>query len=242
MNDHIGKPIDLNDVIHTLLRYCTPRAVTAVETASVTDKHAIAPEFAFENALNRMGGNRALFIRLVTQFGDAARAVIADFADSLRRNENAQAAAAMHTLAGLASSIGAVRMAAHAVKTEARLYHPETHIPVNSTIRIFDVLARRTQDALRTFAAQDRFAPAAIAQSEAASDPSLLPLRLAELDTLLRSANMRALQVFSQLEGMIGSENNAHLLTLKQAVNSLDFKRALECSQQLRASLGVANH
>lgn len=31
MNDHIGKPFDLNDVVHTLLRYCTPRPVTAVE-------------------------------------------------------------------------------------------------------------------------------------------------------------------------------------------------------------------
>ena len=174
----------------------------------------------------------------------------------------------MHTLAGLASSIGAVRMAAHASKTEARLRAAEVSIDPNSTIRIFDVLARRTQDALRSLTAQDSFAAAGAVWSgepgidadlgadagadvitdttaDPTADPSADAMRvqqcLAELEMLLRSANMRALPVFSQLEHLMRSENNAQLLTLKQAVNSLDFKRALQCSQALRNSLGLVN-
>ena len=268
MNDHIGKPIDLNDVIQTLLRYCTPRSANPVIKVTETEASGIAPEFEFDAALKRMGGNRTLFARLAAQFSDAGSAVIADFADSLRRQEYTDAGNAMHTLAGLASSIGAVRMAAHASKTEARLRAAEVSIDPNSTIRIFDVLARRTQDALRSLTAQDSFAAAGAVWSgepgidadlgadagadvitdttaDPTADPSADAMRvqqcLAELEMLLRSANMRALPVFSQLEHLMRSENNAQLLTLKQAVNSLDFKRALQCSQALRNSLGLVN-
>ena len=124
MNDHIAKPIDLAVVHNTLahwLRVPTasttgyhPEGDTSTSSTATTDIDTIA-------ALARLGGNRAMYDRLLHRFCDNQ----ADTASQLLTDRESSDTEAMllraHTLRGLAGNIGANALAAQAEKLEQLL-------------------------------------------------------------------------------------------------------------------------
>jgi len=198
---------------------------------------AIEAEFEFEAALKRLGGNQELFSRLAARFANDITPMIADFRQYLKQGDISKATLTMHTLKGLAGTIGAIRMARHAAKVELRLHTGEVAIDIDSTLNIFSVLTARTQAALMANTGTLSLEITAPPSATAPIDATTLHTMMDELDTLLRSANMRATTVFSQLENAFGVGNKQQLAALSQAINKLDFNRSLQCSQELRASI-----
>jgi PAS domain S-box-containing protein len=120
MNDHIPKPIDVAALYATLAHWLgqpgAPRElpVAAAEPATPRD-------IDIDSALDRLGGNRPMFNRLLSRFRDNQGNVLALLeADRQRGDSNAMILRA-HTLRGLAGNLGAVKLSRLAGQLEDRL-------------------------------------------------------------------------------------------------------------------------
>ncbi|MEP6874254.1 MAG: CHASE domain-containing protein [Burkholderiales bacterium] len=253
MNDHVGKPFDLSNLVATLLRQ-TGRAVAAV--TSVEPKAGAVSTVLLEQAerrgidlnaaLGRMGGNSHAYLRtLQTFFKD-----LASLPDQLRslsqQGRFDESKRLMHTFKGLAGTLGIrplANLAAHAERTfggaEARAQQ-DVVIEQLSTL-VAATLQDITHVAEALHQSLQRVVPGIPAGADTGlaepADLSGLRRSLDELTVLLRGADMRALEVFEQLQRTHGHMRHA-LQPLDEAMVSLDFDQALWQCQALNARLG----
>ena len=136
MNDHVGKPFDLDHLVATLLRL-TGRADTS-NGGAAPHRAGLPAELMAEasrrsvdlaGALHRLGGNSAVYLRLLKSFTKDLPTLPAQLATLLppgQPGERAQAARLMHTFKGLAGTLGLQALAALAADAEKRLLGAET--------------------------------------------------------------------------------------------------------------------
>jgi two-component system sensor histidine kinase/response regulator len=122
MSDHVGKPIDPRTLIDTIRRHylapsSLPGRASAPNAADVTPLPVID---GLDSAagLGRVGGNRALYLRLLRQFADEERSAMSRIAGAEGRHDRATAERAAHTLKGVAANIGATAVAGAAAALE----------------------------------------------------------------------------------------------------------------------------
>jgi two-component system, sensor histidine kinase and response regulator len=138
MNDHVAKPIDPGNLFDTVARLCKPKlaattldprrdveAGTPPQRSPSWDPRAMAV-LDSADGLARVGGNRALYQRLLHQFVDEHAATADQVRQALGRSDIALAERLAHTLKGVAGNIGAtqVRFAAGALE---KVIHDGAH-------------------------------------------------------------------------------------------------------------------
>ncbi len=126
MCGHIGKPIDLEQLIRTILRYTgdaeqdietgpaplasTGAAQTALPSADVIDS---------ERAIHRLGGSREFYETIVTVFQRDGVAQCAALVQCVAQAHYANALRHAHTLKGLSATVGANALSSAASHAEA---------------------------------------------------------------------------------------------------------------------------
>ncbi|MEY5026801.1 MAG: hypothetical protein RLZZ244_2329, partial [Verrucomicrobiota bacterium] len=134
MNDHIAKPIDMAVFFEVLARHVHPvrgaggdpkRAGADGEVGSGEGVRAAEPVevegIRLEEALRRIGGNRVLLRKLQVRFVERERDVCERVAEALGRGDREQAILAVHTVCGLAGTIGAEELHREAGALEGSL-------------------------------------------------------------------------------------------------------------------------
>ena len=121
MNDHIGKPFNLDDLIRVLVRH-TGWALPAVSAASGAERQALqtAPLAGvdWDTALARMGGNQGLLGRSLRGFcADVASAQLR-WSDQLTHAQWGALQRELHTFKGLAATLGLQAVSAQAAQAE----------------------------------------------------------------------------------------------------------------------------
>jgi CheY-like chemotaxis protein len=247
MNDHIGKPIELDVLVMTILRHC-PRIsadgdTKSLRTISEVLRHPPPVSSAslnhdFDEALRKLGGNKPLFLNMTNMFIETASALAADLQRHLLGGEKVAAARLLHTLQGTAGTVGARRLGEYALQLEQQLRFAENARSLAFSVNEFDAFVRQSCNALRAYAdvlgANTQTRMAALA---ATPDNSAITRLLDELDVLMRGKNMRAVNIFEDLRAKFGSILGERLVTLEQAMNGLNFPLSLERSKILRESL-----
>lgn len=118
MNEHIGKPFDIEDFYETLLKVFAdviPYQKTedikkeVVCTKDILDKHI---------AIKRLGNNEDLWLKMVKRFYTKYEKMQIDLDDYLQKNDLDGIKIYFHTLKGLAGSIGAMTLSDEAKKLE----------------------------------------------------------------------------------------------------------------------------
>lgn len=232
MSDHIGKPINARELIALVLRHCRPAPIApaAVPVSAAAPPAAQLPPqpegFDFAAALARLSGNCALFASLARRFGKDCAALVEAAQIALQHGDRAAVAREMHTLKGLAATLGATALAHQAAELEATFKAPRstsneaaTLAQLASGIAASDATFRAVADALD---------PAQPVPSLPLNKQRLLEC-LAELDALLLENNMRALDVFATLQREAGEAGDAladPLNALDEALLRLDFAAA----------------
>ena len=125
MNDHIAKPVDVDQLFTTLQRWVTPGAVQP-RAAVAQPEPANLPEVAgleLNAALRRLGGDRGLLRRLLTRFCESESESAAQIRIALAAGDREVATRTAHTLRGLAGNIGADEVALLAGEVETQLRH-----------------------------------------------------------------------------------------------------------------------
>ena len=300
MNDHVGKPFELQHLVRTMLRWAghavrpvgdgpagaaLPSAaapsvpVGAHETQNSIAKNPIetcdSSQKSFEQwlrdgawpdsgrvalsaALQRLGGDPAFYQRIVRKFCADLPSQVQRLRELAQTGPATDMAAALHTVKGTASTVGAQRLASVASDAEqaTKAYlagdrsgplplawlEPLCTEAADSTaalLRVVDAVSAQLQPP----AAGVPQAP--VAPEAAAPDADGWRAQwTAPLQTLaahLAGADMQALELHDEMLQNAGLAQHPAWLPLHAAMESLDFEAALSATQQLLSAPSSAS-
>jgi HPt (histidine-containing phosphotransfer) domain-containing protein len=234
MNAHVAKPIDVEDLIAVLTGLVPPAPPAGVDSdaaaatpsppapavrasAAAPPSATVLPGIDVDAALTRLGGDREALSALLRRFEqsqggteDEVRALMAD-------GQRQQAAQALHRLRGVASNLGAGEVSRLSALVENALQRDVQ--PGDGTL---DAALDQLASALGVVTASVRgMAATGPGMPGGNSNISDLPVKLAELQSLLQNNNLKALEHFRALRPALASMAQAGALA--EAVETLDF-------------------
>lgn len=226
MNDHVGKPFDLDSLVNTILHWCKPSQ--ANRTHDVPD---VALDLVLNSpaALRRLSGSESLYREIVTSFLHDAPRLMADIRDVEGRDQATRRRAA-HTLRGLAATVGAERLRKQTQDVEDALASTGSSIDVDGVVA---ALGPTMDETLKTLGhIVDR---PAVSTPAGECDPSA-NLCWDDLERLLSDWNGNALSMFSSMRARDTSCDASDLDAIGAAIEALDFETALHRVRALRAA------
>jgi two-component system sensor histidine kinase/response regulator len=126
MTDHISKPVSVDQLLGTLARWLPQRADAGPAPAApaLADGGPELPAldgFDVAEGVRRVGGDRALYRRLLLQFREHSGGAADDIRDALAAGDRVRAKAGAHTLKGVAGTLSARELQAAAQALESAL-------------------------------------------------------------------------------------------------------------------------
>ena len=237
MDDHIGKPIDLELLVSRLLR------LSGREEGALPSAAPVASERPVESlgvVLRRFGGDARLFASLLERFAEDSATLLATLERAWQAGDSEGAVAVLHSLKGSAGTMGAQRLAARAADGE-RAGKAGAGLPADvaaelTTLRL--LLAESLADLRAALA--ERLPPPAVAQAAPAVEPVdgydwSAPLD--ELQLLLDQGNLDALERVAALPAHCRAAAQVRYDLFRAQVESLDFAAALATLPDLKEAL-----
>ncbi len=247
MNEHVGKPFDLDHLVRVLCKQAGRRAlpgatapVAPVDLPGAVSEAAVAASVDIAAALNRMGGNRDLYQRMLRQFVKDLTAIPEQLSVHVAQGDEASAKRVLHTLKGQSGTMGAMALSATAADGEKQVGGGLASIDAS-------LLLRRMTDAISSAgptlaillqSLQAAEAPAAAPAAAFDSDTVLTLLR--QITLHLQNADMAATDAMADLRRRFGGALGDTLQPLDEAINALDFDRALPLCTALISKLEEA--
>ena len=219
MDEHLGKPIDLEALVRTLLPAAgaPPAAALAGDAAAPAGPAAEEP---VQSLLARFGGNAGLYLRSLDTFQPEAEALLAQARSALGRGDHASAAAGIHGLKGMAGTVGARALAAQMAELEHLLK------TLADGVSCLAMLEAVTPEALQAVCTRLRRAAEPFQEDTPAAEAPA-PLQAAEMDELqglLASGNLRALDIAERLAAQAAPDSPQAVLAAQ--IQRLDFEAA----------------
>ncbi|HEY8022929.1 MAG TPA: response regulator, partial [Burkholderiaceae bacterium] len=233
MNDHISKPVDLDSMIATLLRHCRPKIPERprdtnkpeVVRQNVTAKHAVE-DMDLEKALQRMGGNNALYANMADGFTATAKSMYDQLQMHVGNSDIVEILHVLHTLKGIARTMGAGELGNFAEKEERRIKNTGQLQAISLGEESFLPVLRQGCAAVERFAASLRSAGLESVNPRHTPARRELDAILDELGHLLESRNMQTMTVFGELKACYSELLGDQLQQLEQSIDRLDFQQA----------------
>jgi len=248
MNDHVTKPIDPRKLLDTLRQWLPrdphraadgePHATAAPEEIALP---AALPPFDLTLALQRANGKPSLLRKLIRQFHEHYHAFPARLRDLLQQGDVATATREVHSLKGIAGTLGADELAHAAAVLEAAL---------TSTQRdgLPPLLQNVEQALLPALSAAASVADTATRIGAVAGDPHRrtealdLGSELAALRQELAGNNLRARKRYARIrDGLDGQGVEAEAARLGDCLERLDFTAALHALDELDRGLRITD-
>nr|WP_229500001.1 PAS domain-containing protein [Pseudoduganella ginsengisoli] len=223
---HVPKPIDVEEMIDTLLRFTAVRsdadaASTGGWAVEKDDRPAELPGIDLDAALKRLAGNYPAFVGLLKRFENSQGDTVADVRMLLANNKREEAAKLLHRLRGVAANLGAGDIARISAQAEVALHQD------NDAELAFMLTALEQSIAIVTAAARTLPLPLPAGAPEAEQRDELdLTQALQELVSLLQTNNMKALTHFQSVRPSLESRGHGTVLALANAIETLDFAAA----------------
>jgi len=242
MNDHISKPISIEQLMTTLARWLPARSAAAAAPAVAAPAPAAAPApelpatldgFNLEEGVKRVGGDRALYRRLLLQFHDHSAGAAGAIRDALSTGDRARAKAEVHTLKGVAGTLSAKELYAAAQVLESALRKNVESVESEAAA----VEAAHTR-VMKAIAGVPREAAGAGNGSDAnsAATPAL-PQLLEDLDARLSAHDASAPQALAAVKSALSGSHGALVLELEQLVSTYNFDQARRRLAQFASTL-----
>lgn len=240
MNGHVGKPIDIDELVAALLAlkkqkdHCAP----IIQQANLADKSPNTDMVVEDptSILRRFGGKPALFKRVLSEFSMDTQLMLDELFSQIVQQRYTEAAATLHTLKGTAGTIGA-RALANKVAVMEKLYRdtppptPDRHIII-SVIEELKLLLRQCVTLLEA-AYVDSSPPAIELNATPPLQHSDWRARLIEGLGMLEVGNLQAIEFIESLASVTPSAYQTQIKTLVVQAQQLDFEAAKATVQQL---------
>lgn len=245
MNDHIGKPFDLAQLVSMLLRQTGRDHQHRLFRPTVNIASAPRTTLDVDDALERINGNRDLYARILQSF----LTDIADASEQLRglldTHQVAQASRLLHTLKGTSATVGATQLAAVLASAESALNAATGPIEVEQFLAELEAALTPARSAIHEMLIDLTPAKEPATSHTAPHQPDdrqHLIESLQHLAHLLASSNMDALTVHAGLKRPVGDLPPDSWHQLDQAIAVLDFAQAEQHCLQMIATLQAQLH
>ncbi|MDM8549040.1 response regulator, partial [Desulfobacterales bacterium HSG2] len=249
MDDYVSKPIDPDHLFSVLLRRIKPgERETPVPGHKKTGEEGDAafpktlPGIDTESALRRVGGNRKLYRKLLTEFYDDYAGAADAVREARDRGDAGDARQMVHTLKGVAGNMGAGELYAAAGELESAI--------MKNRDENRDVLMCRLEKSLN----QVLQSVGTLKKTEESGtgerwqgtdgrgqwDISEAKALLTELADLIREGDAEALEHTDNLKNYLGGSGaDEQILLLKEQLNSYDFEDAQETLTEIISFLNI---
>ena len=250
MNDHVAKPFDLNDLVKTLVDHThwTPRGEVPVGTPAEVPPAGgnrnllgqIWPSGVdVEAALNRMGGNAGLLQRSIAAFLRYAEVLPERVRGWLDSHSLADVRREMHSVKGVAASLGVAEVATLAGVAEKLATDTADASTVGGACdRVFAVLMpmlpilQDISQRLGPVPSQGGLSDSDGGGAMAGPGKARLVASLRELLTALQASDMCAMEMHATLRQTVGDGEAQAMAPLDAAMADLEFEAAaVECEQ-----------
>ena len=250
MNDHVGKPFDLDRLVATLLQWTrrelaaqaaqamAPNALAGhaeveVKAKAEDDTSKAAPDGTAllnrQGALQRVGGSTSLLNRLSVQFLADLPGLLRACEASLQPEQKIQALRGLHSLKGVAATIGADALAKAAGDAEQ-----QGKSRLGANLNHLRHVAAQTQQALLRIGITASAGPASADPAEGDSQPPVAPAQREILKRLLPLLEASDLSVFDAMEELLthGDGDPQRWAALDSEVQEMAFDRAAQRVRQ----------
>jgi PAS domain S-box-containing protein len=241
MNDHVGKPFELDNLVAILLRFSRLAGVPA--SSAPTDAPAggasdQAPVLDVDDALERMGGDGAMYGSVLQSFVSELRNAPGQLSGLLGGADLSGAGRMLHTLKGLSATVGARDLARALAQMEERLHgsagdsHP--HVLVAELQQAVDATLKALDPVLARYAPAP--APEAAPDAVSAAPKAKLDADLHTWFALLQASDMLATKAYMRIRMDHHDALAPVLESLDAAMDALDFGLALQICKDWKAS------
>lgn len=254
LNDHIGKPFDLQDLIQVIVRHTARDHSGNVRQSSTnvsenTELSDTAAQLGIDiyPALNRLGGKQDLYLRMLEMYRKDLQLIPAQLLSNLPDNLN-NTLRHLHTMKGLSATLGANRHANTLASIEKELNQAAAQQQVGECRRLIEQTCQLITELDLQLAALAKYlrtsetagslghpsaATSDVDHSRDVFDPIVFRRRLLNLSEQLDNADMAATETILELQDIYRNNLGAQLVPLENAIATLDFALA----QQLCAAL-----
>lgn len=232
MNDHIAKPISVNEMFITMAKWITPSNPTEISEKAVSNEPEIdipqLPGVDTERGLATTQNNKVLYLKLLRRFSESNQHFSSEFNNAIEQDDDETAIRLAHTLKSTAGNIGAMSVYELAKQLEAALKQNQ-----DNTQDIFHSLVDALSDVLMGLTSiQERKVV------QASVDPEKIAELVSQLEEQIDDYDTDASETIKELESLISEQ--ALLQPLKQlisAVHAYDFEGAEEKLSEFKQQL-----
>ncbi|MBS1197923.1 MAG: barA [Proteobacteria bacterium] len=237
MNDHVGKPIEPDDLWMALLKWVKPRQVTVAAAMPP----ALAPEAEIPSGiegldtaagLRRVLGKKPLYLSMLKKFVAGQQSATAEMSKALEADDWATAERLAHTLKGVSAYIGAAGLQQMAEKIEAAIKENQPRQAVDARIEELNAPLQRLIAALIAQLPKEQIKAAVMV------DPEKLRLVCDELAALLADDDAQAVDILDANVDLLKAAFPKHFDKINENVCAFDFELALASLRSAIAGSG----
>ena len=238
MNDHIGKPINVQEMYTTIAKWITPSEPLSEQAPQQNHDQEPAPGMSlndlpgidFNSGLSIAQGNEKLYRRLLVKFRNSQRDFESMFNAALTSDDPDDTERTAHTLKGVAGNIGARELQVVAGELEKACRDNS-----DNTGELLQAVLSKLTPVIAGLDQLDKQNPQVNAPQEI--DREAVQSLLDKLKELLADDDTEAIEVIAELAPMVAGLPMAdQLQKIEEAIGSFDFDGALELSGQIEIS------
>ncbi|RON50028.1 ATPase [Pseudomonas frederiksbergensis] len=236
MNEHVGKPIDLEQLVATLLFQVGREGSQAASGLGQTlmDEGVIDSRASI---VDRFGGDLDLIRIVLKNFGPELEKQLVRLHEQIQQQDAAGAAFVLHSIKGSSGTMGAKALSALAGHLEHTLKDPASAANIFADVTWFDELSRLLQLSLEQMNVDFAQSPrATISADKETMEPTQWKQSLEEILLLLEAGNLQALELTDALVAKTPPSLRPRFDELVARVQSLDFSAAMPIGRDLLRS------
>jgi signal transduction histidine kinase/CheY-like chemotaxis protein/HPt (histidine-containing phosphotransfer) domain-containing protein len=245
MNDHVAKPIDVNELFKVLAQWVNVPAehkpdikkTIDQERTIISDRETSHFELSqlegldHQSGLKRVGGKKSLYLKLVNKFYHSQGDVFSSIHESLKMKDIEQAERLTHTLKGLAGNIGATDLQTTAAELE-QVIKTQREVPVDTMEHFRKELEHALNICSKVHLPEARSLENLNLKSSEIS-PDLVHEKIEKLKSLLQDDDSESIEIAQELEPMLKGEAHELMSKAIQRMDSYDFDEALEIIEKI---------
>jgi PAS domain S-box-containing protein len=231
MNEHIGKPIDMEEVVPTLLKLTGRRVNPSLlnKPSNEINSDFIEP---INKVLKRMGGRADIYRTVLSNFAPECAQLINKLNQFIRDNKVKEIANTFHALKGVASAVGANGLANWASELERQCRKLTKQDAMNlftddMQTMLLTIIAESNEKLNAAFNISNK--------SQVTSSQDVKPFNVVEtkakllnLLQLLESGNMQAIDRMDELLNHTIDIEKAKFTELSDQIHKLQFQNAIQ--------------
>jgi len=231
MNDHIAKPIDVDNMFTTILKFIKPakpfdgeekEIVVEAETEKLPDE---LEGLNIKEGLSRLQGNEKLYIKLVEKFYNSESDFVKRFGRLLQDGEMEEATRAAHTIKGVAGNLGAEKLQEASMNLEKACK--------NDSGGFQELLEMVSLELEVVFNSIKAIVPDVEEMGAEDAGDDVKPADFDKLIALLKENDTESLEMCEKLLDTAGGKYKTALQEIMDHLNVFDFDSALKTAEEL---------